>query len=196
MKRVYDEDDSDYEGEDEVKKFKAEERYRETRETDFSAKKKPQKIISAKDKEKLKQEIINTGNTASFDLLSMYYGDKVMDEDFLSLSILMYEKYHYDKALSNIYYAYIYKYNPRTPFFSGDKAELFKKVPKEEQEIALKYLKIGLEKGDYASMECLFNYYLSIGDELKSKEVLLKKEESMIIDMGKVKDSLKKSKEN
>lgn len=144
--------------------------------------------------EELKKEIRETGNVTSYNLLSMYYDDKKMDEDFLDISILMYEKYHNTNALSNIYYAYIYKYNPNIPFFNGNKAELFKKVPNKEQEIALKYLEIGVEKGDYACIESLSEYYLSIGKIDKSKELLKLQEDLIENHKKKVNDSLSKIK--
>lgn len=140
--------------------------------------------------EELKKDIVNTGNTSSFNLLSMYYGDKKMDEDFLDISILMYEKYNYTNALSDIYNAYIYKYNPNILFLNGDKSELFKKIPKEEQERALKYLKIGVIKGDYACIESLSEYYLSIGKIDKSKELLKLQEDLIEKHKRKVNDTL------
>lgn len=156
----------------------------------FSCKNKISKTLDDMNPELLKKEIINTGSIKSFKLLSMYYGDKKMDEDFLEISILMYEKYNYTNALSDIYYAYIYKYNPNIPFYNGDKAQLFKKVPKKEQEIALKYLKIGVEEGDYACIESLSEYYLSIGKIYKSKELLKLQEDLIENHKKKVKDSL------
>jgi hypothetical protein len=158
----------------------------------FSCKNKVSKTLDDMNPEVLKKEIINTGSIASFKLLSMYYDDKKMDEDFLDISILMYEKYNYTNALSNIYYAYIYKYNPNIPFYNGDKEQLFKNVPKKEQEIALKYLEIGVEKGDYACIESLSDYYLSIGKIDKSKELLKLQEDLVENHKKKVNDSLSK----
>lgn len=66
----------------------------------FSCKNKVSKTLDDMNPEVLKKEIINTGSIASFKLLSMYYDDKKMDEDFLDISILMYEKYNYTNALT------------------------------------------------------------------------------------------------
>jgi hypothetical protein len=82
------------------------------------------------------------GDKNSYLFFTGWYRDKIMDKDYLDLSIMMYEKHHYDYALSNIYRAYIFKYNNAVPFSNDNLAELFKKVPKEEQLIALKYLKV------------------------------------------------------
>lgn len=146
--------------------------------------------LHEKSPEKLKKEIISSGNVESYKLLSMYYGDKKMDEDFLGLSIMMYEKNNCIDALSNIYYAYIYKYNPNVPFFSGNETELFKNVPKKEQEIALKYLEIGYSKGDYPCMEALSDYYLSIGENNKSEQIIKKLDDLIIEHRKKVNDTL------
>ena len=125
-------------------------------------------------------------------ILDLY---KKMDEDFLDISILMYEKYHNTNALSNIYYAYIYKYNPNIPFFNGNKAEVFKNVPNKEQEIALKYLEIGVEKEDYACIESLSEYYLSIEKIDKSEELLKLQKDLIENHKKKVNDSLSKIKD-
>ena len=148
------------------------------------------KTLDDMNPELLKKEIINNGRKSSYDLLSMYYDDKKMDEDFLDISILMYERYNYTKALSNIYFAYIYKYNPDIPFYSGDKAKLFKNVPEKEQEIALSYLKIGSSKEDYACIESLSDYYLSINKEEESKKILQRLDDLIVEHRRKVNDSI------
>jgi hypothetical protein len=140
--------------------------------------------------EKLKKEIISSGNIESYKLLSMYYGEKKMDNDFLDLSIMMYEKHNCIDALSNIYDAFIYKYNANVPFLMGNKTDLFKNVPKKEQEIALKYLETGYSKGNYPCMEALSDYYLSVGENDKSEQILKKLDNLVIEHKKKVNDSL------
>ena len=140
----------------------------------------------------LKEDVLKNGNKNSYLILSIYYCDKKMDNDFLDISILMYEKYNYTNALSDIYNAYIYKYNPETHFNNGDKAELFKKKKKKEQEKALKYLEIGVKKGNYACIESLSEYYLSIGKSEESEKLLKIQTELIIEHRKKVNDSLTK----
>ena len=140
--------------------------------------------------ELLKNEIRKSGNVDSYKKLTMYYVDKKMDPDFLEISILMYEKYKCIDALSIIYDAVIYKYNPEIPFYTGDKTALLSKVPINQKLIALHYLKIGLKIGDYSCIENLSEYYLSIGDYEKSRQLMKKIDSIVNIRRKYIKDSL------
>lgn len=141
------------------------------------------------DPEKLKKAAI-VGDLKAYKMLGMYYNGKKMDEDFLSISKMMYEKYNQSIALNSIYMAYVYKYNQDVGFLKGNLAELFKNVPPDEQNEALKYLRKGVELGEYSCIEDLSDYYLSIGEPEKSKELLDLEDRLIEEHKQKVDDSL------
>ena len=65
-----------------------------------------------------------------------------------------------------------------------------KAIIKKEQEIALKYLETGYSKGNYPCMEALSDYYLSVGENDKSEQILKKLDNLVIEHKKKVNDSL------
>ena len=143
------------------------------------------------DPKKLKEEVMQTGNLKSYKLLGMYYDGKIMDDDFLDISIMMYEKYSHSFVLSSIYLAFIYKYT-KVPYYSGIKTELFKNVPNDQQAIALEYLNIGIQLGEYSCFGYLSDYYLSIGEKEKSFEIKKEFDELRVKDQKMILDSLSK----
>lgn len=138
----------------------------------------------------LKKEILENGNRQAYVNFFIYQGGKVIDKDFLSISIKTYKKYNYEEALSYIYLGYVYKYNPKIPFLTGNVNELFAKVPKKEHEEALNYLKIGKEKGNLTCIAHLIEYYDYIGELEKSKDLLVYKNKLIEINHKKINDSV------
>ena len=140
----------------------------------------------------LKDEILENGDRKSYINFEIFQNGKKIDKDFLSISLLMYEKYNYIKSLRSIYFAFIYKNNPNIPFMSGNINELFVKIPKKEQEIALNYLKIGLKKDDYSCIQELINHYKYIGETKKSSDLIIYQDKLVEENYKRIRDSINK----
>ena len=143
------------------------------------------------DPQVLKNEILKNGDKKSFTLLFNHYVGKKMDDEFLNISKLMYHKYKINDVFSIIYDSYIYKYNQSIPFLKGSHVELIKNLPEVERDSALSYLKLGISIGDNSSIEYMAEYYLSIGEAIKSKELLEFQEQLILEHRKKINDSLK-----
>ncbi len=142
----------------------------------------------------LKNEILENGNRQAYVKFFIYQYKKEIDKDFLRISLDMYHKYNYNKALSDIYLGYIYKHNPKTPFLTGNVNELFVKIPKNEQEKVLNYLEIGVEKGEDACISHLIEYYDFIGETQKSKDLTIYQDKLFEDFKKRINDSISKSK--
>ncbi|MCB9202139.1 MAG: hypothetical protein H6604_03690 [Flavobacteriales bacterium] len=148
--------------------------------------------VTEMDPNELKEKILKNGDEKSYTLLSMYYDDKLLDPEFLEISKMMYHKYNYTRALSDIFPAYVYTYNPNQPYDVYKAVSLLNNIPPDKQEEALNYLKIGVEKGDYSCIDNLSEYYLNKGDSVESKRLLEYKKRLVEERSRKIEDSLRR----
>jgi len=106
----------------------------------------------------LKRKIISNGDKKAYDSLSFIYMKDSNSTDLLAYSMIMAHDYNYPHAYYDVfdilYSTGYYKENSDSCFDYNLQC-----MGEETKKIALKYLKLGIQKGDIASSTLLLNFY-------------------------------------
>jgi TPR repeat protein len=114
--------------------------------------------------EELKELIMLKGDTVAYDELAIAYMDEKYDEEYLIYSLIMANKYNYPPAYYNVYYCL-------TSVFEHHS---YAEIDEITKEMAIRYLKRGVELKDAASTKYLGYLYLE-GKYVKKDTILGKK---------------------
>lgn len=100
--------------------------------------------------EELKELVLLKGDTVAYDELAIAFIDEKYDEEFLIYSMIMANKYNYPRAYYNVYYCL-------TSVFEHHS---YAEIDKTTKELAIGYLKRGVELKDAVSTKYLGDLYL------------------------------------
>lgn len=142
------------------------------------------------DAELLKEKILKDKDLNAYKYYVMNQRGKEFHEDHILLSEIIYEKYHSRITLLFIINSYFKKHNSDYIISSESDEKYFKNIPKEDLNILLKYINIGVEKEYYACIQILSDYYKYLGDDKKAKELEDSIKILIIENRKKVNDSL------
>jgi TPR repeat protein len=114
--------------------------------------------------EELKELVLLKGDTVAYDELAIAYMDGKYDEEYLVYSLIMANKYHYHRAYYKVYYCLISVFEHHS----------YREIDEITKEMAISYLKRGVELKDPESTMYMGELYLK-GKYVKKDTVLGKK---------------------
>lgn len=115
--------------------------------------------------ELLKQKIIKSKDLNAFKYYYIKQREKDFDEDNIKLSKIIFDEHNFNPALDFLIFSYFKKHNPDYNYSFESKEKYFKNIPKEDLNVLLKYINIGVEKNDYSCIQKLSDYYKFLGDK-------------------------------
>ncbi|WP_321439036.1 hypothetical protein [uncultured Bacteroides sp.] len=101
--------------------------------------------------EKLKSLVLLKGDTIAYNELNIAYLEEEYEEEYLTYSLFMANKYNYPPA-------YFYVYHCLTSIYENHRTG---KIDKETKSLALKYLSKGVELGDINSILQMSELYIN-----------------------------------